>query len=160
MATPFTTQRSRRAGVFIGFWILCIVSIVADASTSNGDIPQYVLTIGTFYTSAHRALETLALNATVPQWIPLIVYFVLAIVTVFVSLFILEMYAFDQQYYEFVENFLGLLGLLGAILLAVIASGAILLIFPEITVTLNLFPQTLVFASFLLAISFITSFVP
>lgn len=182
MSTPFTTRRSRRAGVFVGFWIVCIASIIADSTAEpDGVLGTLALAPGSFYTGAHTTLTEFAQSATVPAAVPLVLYLVLAFIAVFLSLYILETYTYSEKYYHFVERVLGMFYLsgIGAIyLLLFIVFAAVLLAAGSVYVqligasvpvfvpdlhlylVLDMSPQALVFATFLLVVSLVTAFVP
>lgn len=182
MSTPFTTQRSRRAGTFIGFWILCVASIVADATVEPEGIGgEAALALGSFYTAAHTALTEFARSATVPPSVPMGLYLVLAAITVLISLYVLERYTYSDRYYHFVERYLGTyyLSAIGTVNLLLITVCTVILVAvglvyvqllgasvplfvpsARLGLILDMSPQALVFATFLLFISLVTSFVP
>lgn len=169
MSTPFTTQRSRRAGTFIGFWILCVASIVADATVEPEGIGgEAALALGGFYTAAHTALTEFARSATVPASVPMGLYLVLAAITVLISLYVLERYLGTYYLSAIGTVNLLLITVCTVVLVAVglvyvqLLGASVPLFVPSarLELILDMSPQALVFAAFLLFISFVTSFVP
>lgn len=172
MTTPFSTQRSRRAGLFIGFWAVCIASIIVDSTVeAAGTAEAVALSLGRFYTAAHRTLLAFAESATVPTSVPLFLYLVLAGVTVLLSLYILEMYTFGDTHYHFIETYLGvllytmfgiamLLFLVGNTIWVVTGGIELRVVVAPAQFVLGMSPQALVFALYLLVISFVTAYIP
>lgn len=176
MAKPLATRRSRQAGLFIGFWIFCFISIVVDSTSRIRESPEeYALILGRVYTQGHRSLTEFAATATVSGWVPLFVYFILANLAVLVSLFVLEVYTLDETYFGFIESYFYLIvggilvGAFGLYIFTAVAitinfSGGTLSIFGPVTqmigFVLDISPQALVLSGYLVAISFLTPFVP
>lgn len=159
MKTPFSTRGGRRVTSFVFLWMVCIVSIVVFSTAETQEDRESLLSsIGAFYNSGRNALNEFATISTLPRWIPLITYLVLALLLISLSTYILMAYTFHEYFSGPEDDFTALL--MSVYLLPLVG---VLLFFGFISgnnIVLIASPQLLVLSFFLLLISLITSFVP
>lgn len=176
MTKPFATRRSRQAGLFIGFWIYSIASIVVSSTTQREEgLREFALVLGRVYTQGHRSLTEFAATATIPEWVPLFLYFILANLGVLLSLFLLEVYTLDETHFGFIEGYFysifgglllltfGVLVFFPVVMTANLMGGTISIFQPVarvVRLVLDISPQALVLSGYLVAITLFTSFIP
>lgn len=189
MATPFETRRSRRFGGLVLLWAVVVSGIIGRRTAVPSGATDVVLGPGSVYYQVRAALVTFAETATAGQTVVLTTYALLGLVVVTLSVYILDVYAFESQDYvrslvydydrgNFLSAVLVLYSFVGLsllMLLAVLAlytgQNVVTAAGPTGVLDLDLFgsvyfffvgvsPQFLTLAAFSLVIAFVASLIP
>lgn len=162
---PFGTTTLRRFWTFVGLWGLVIVSIISYITTPRGSgILSAVQIGGIFYYNSQVALNEFAHAATVPEWVVLLTYGLLASIlfAAAVSLLLTRMVRTRLTGPNSVFVLLGLTSV------AVVTSALFIFatltgnpnILGSLTAVLQITPPLLTLSPVAVAIAIVTSYVP
>lgn len=162
---PFGTTTLRRFWAFAGLWGAAIVSIIFYITTPRASGVLSVLQIGgVFYYRSQVALNEFAGAATVPEWVVLLAYGILAAALVGIAVGVLLIGTTDTRSTGpsvellLVTMVAGVV-VISAVFLSVMLSGTTILV-DLLDVVLQVTPPVLTLSPIAVIISVITAYVP
>jgi hypothetical protein len=163
--SPFGTTTLRRLWTFVGLWGLVIVSIISYITTPRaGGILSAIQVGGVFYYNSQVALNEFAQAATVPEWVVLLTYGILALILfgITVSILLTRMVRAQLTGGNALFILLGMTSI--AVVIPVLFLFATLTgytnILGSLTGVLQITPPLLTLSPVAVAIAIVTSYVP
>jgi hypothetical protein len=163
--SPFGTTTLRRLWTFVGLWGLVIVSIISYITTPRaGGILSAIQIGGVFYYNSQVALNEFAQAATVPEWVVLLTYGILALILfgITVSILLTRMVRAQLTGGNALFILLGMTSI--AVVIPVLFLFATLTgytnILGSLTGVLQITPPLLTLSPVAVAIAIVTSYVP
>jgi hypothetical protein len=163
--SPFGTTTLRRLWTFVGLWGLVIVSIISYITTPRASgILSAIQIGGVFYYNSQVALNEFAQAATVPEWVVLLTYGILALILfgITVSILLTRMVRAQLTGGNALVILLGMTSI--AVVIPVLFLFATLTgytnILGSLTGVLQITPPLLTLSPVAVAIAIVTSYVP
>lgn len=161
----FGTTRARRFWVFVGLWGATITSIIFYITTPRADGALSVLQIGgVFYYRSQVALNEFAAAATVPEWLVLLAYGLLALILLGITVGVLVSSGDGSRSTGLSAELLLLVMVAGAVgvsavFLTILLSGGTILT-DTLGVVLQITPPILSLSPIAVGIAIVTAYVP
>lgn len=134
MTTLLRTTRQRRSAIFFGGWVYIVAAIILRVVNNPSGPMAIITTPGGVYRNTRDVLEVFAVEASVDPIVILILYTVIGLVATTFGLYVLDVYAFEQQDYiqglfnhgsgQFIVNIVVLYMFIAIFLFALLLFGA------------------------------------